>query len=524
MLFIKKRRKMKIAIVSFVTLVLTTFSSAQQVRDINIDFQQEKVELNTFFNYCVGAGRANEGLRADWQEQLRITQQECGFRSIRFHGIFHEDMGIYSETEEGTPIYNWQYVDKLYDFLLEIDIKPFVELSFMPKALASGDETVFWWKGNATPPKSYEKYYAFIQAFTQHLTDRYGEEEVNTWLFEVWNEPNHKSFFYGKKADYFKMYQTAQRAIKSVSPHYKVGGPASAGGGWVIDFVKFCKENNVSYDFVSTHAYGVSGFFDEFGKMKLKMNKNPNAVADQLKRDRKRIDTHGNKDAELHITEWSSSYSSHDPIHDTYMNASYVLNTLKQTEGITNSMSYWVFTDIFEEGGVKPTPFHGGFGLMNLQGIKKPTYYSYHYLNQLGNTELVNTDNASWICKEGDNVQCLIWDFTYLDQGKETNKVFFRKHHKSSEKSSVNLSVKNMKDGVYALEVYKTGYKHNDVFTSYFEMGLPSQLTRDQVAFLKCISNNQPIKKEIVKIENGQFENSIILNENDIALIKLNKL
>jgi len=171
------------------------------------------------FNLCVGAGRANEGLRADWQRQLACVRRECGFRYVRFHGLLCDDMGVYSEDKEGHPVYNWQYIDELYDSLLAIGVRPFVELGFMPAALASGTQTIFWWKGNVTPPKDYQKWENLIRALVTHWTGRYGEAEVATWYFEVWNEPNLAGFWIGDKqgktdaefepiarAEYFKLY------------------------------------------------------------------------------------------------------------------------------------------------------------------------------------------------------------------------------------------------------------------------------------------------------------------------------
>lgn len=498
--------------------------NSQEIRQINIDFNKEKGKHNKFFKECIGAGRANEGLRADWQEQLRQVKEECGFRYIRFHGLFHDDMGVYFEDEKGNPIYNWQYIDKLFDFILEIGMKPFVELSFMPTALASGDKTVFWWKGNITPPKSYEKWHDLVKAFTQHLTERYGEEEVSSWYFEVWNEPNLHFFWSGSMEEYFKLYKNAIEAIKSVSEKYTVGGPATAGGGWVTELLHYCDSANIPCEFIATHAYNVSGFLDEFGKNQLKMGATPNWVINQTQKARKEIEATKYKGLELHLTEWSSSYSPRDPVHDTYQNATYVLNTLKNTEGIANSMSYWVFTDIFEESDVPQTPFHGGFGLMNMQGIKKPTYFTYEYLNQLGDTELQNPDKNSWICKQGNNFQAIVWEFTYPSQGKESNQIFYRKKHEAKQKPNLNLNVNNLKDGIYRLELYKTGYKHNDVFTAYYEMGLPSQLTTNMVDYLKKASANKPIEQMVLEVKNGKWEKTIKLNENDINLVKLTYL
>ena len=157
-------------------------------RLISADLQQTNGPLNTMFKFCVGAGRANEGLRADWQRQLTYAHRECGFEYIRMHGLFDDDMGVYRDW--GKPEYNWQYIDELYDFLHRIGMKPFVELGFMPNALASGSKTIFWYHGNVTPPKDMKKWGDFIRAFVLHLQQRYGDAEVRTWYFEVWNEPN----------------------------------------------------------------------------------------------------------------------------------------------------------------------------------------------------------------------------------------------------------------------------------------------------------------------------------------------
>lgn len=507
-----------------VLLVLVAVVNAQTQRQINVDVTQEKGKLNTFFNECVGAGRAGEGLRADWQDQFRIIQKACNFKFLRFHGIFHEDMGVYTETDKGEPIYNFQYVDRLYDFVLSTGAKPFVELSFMPKAMASGEKTVFWWEANVTPPTSLEKYEALILELTNHLTERYGEEEVKSWYFEVWNEPDHSSFFTGSKADYFEMYRHAVLAIRSVCDDYRVGGPATARISWVRSFLDFCDSENLPVDFVSTHGYNVDGFLDEFGKKQLRLSKNPHQVSRTVLIASKWVKQHNLSDVELHFTEWSSSYSPLDPVHDTYQNAPFVLNTLKSVEDSVTSMSYWTFTDIFEEAGVPTKPFHGGFGLLTLQDIKKPTFFAYKYLNHLGETELVNDDKYSWVCKSGDDVQMLIYDFSYPKQGNKSNKEYFTMNHPTKLSSVADISIQNLKDGKYEVKIYKTGYRQNDAFTLYYDMGQPDCLSRDQEQYIKSQVNDASIRSEIIKVKNGTYSSSFELNENDILFIELVKM
>jgi len=233
-------------------------SGARPERLISVDFAHVRGPHSTVWQECIGAGRANEGLRADWQEQLAQVRKEIGFRYIRMHGLLHDDMGVYHEDAAGHPHYNWQYIDQLYDYLLRIGMKPFVELAFMPHDLASGSQTVFWWHGNVTPPKSYDKWAALITNLVRHFRERYGDAEVKSWYFEVWNEPDIRPFWSADLAEYLKLYKSTAEAVKSVSKEYRVGGPASAMPyQFEEELVRYCAANHVPLDFVSTHAYGV---------------------------------------------------------------------------------------------------------------------------------------------------------------------------------------------------------------------------------------------------------------------------
>lgn len=500
----------------------------ETVRRIEVDLNKTQGKLNKFFNESVGAGRANEGLRADWQQQLALAQQDCGFRYIRMHGLLVDDMAVYKEDKNGNPQYNYQYIDPLFDYLLSINIKPFVELGFMPSSLASGDKTIFWWRGNVTPPKDYDKWEGLITNLVQHFTERYGEEEVKSWYFEVWNEPNLDGFWAGTQQEYFKLYQYTAKAVKGVNKEYKVGGPATAGAEWVPEMIDFCYKNNVAIDFVTTHSYGVKqGFLDEFGNGGTVLNKDEMAVSGDVINSRNEIESSKIPGLELHYTEWSSSYTPADPIHDSYHQAAYVLEKLKQVGNTVNSMSYWVFTDIFEEAGPRFTPFHGGFGLQTIQGIKKPVYYSYSFLNKLGDTELVNNDKHSWACKtDNGDFQLLAWDFTNTHPGDSiNNQVYYIKDLPAKAKGKLDIAVSGLEKGKYSLEVSQTGYRVNDAYTDYYDLGRPSQLNREQVTSIKKNNNGSPIYREEVKIgKDGNFTKQLDLRENDVFLITLRKI
>jgi xylan 1,4-beta-xylosidase len=505
-----------------------TDKTVLQERVISIDINKAKGSLNTMFKECIGAGRANEGLRADWQQQLAYVKKECGFKYIRMHGLLTDDMGVYREDNKGNPEYNFQYIDVLYDYLLSIGIKPFVELGFMPSELASGSQTIFWWRGNVTPPKDYNKWADLIRNLVLHFTERYGADEVKTWYFEVWNEPNLNFFWTGTQEEYFKLYSFTVKSIKGVNKEYRVGGPATAGAAWVPEMIDFCSKNALPLDFISTHSYGVKqGYVDEFGTTGTILDKNIMSVSGDILNSRRQILNSAMPGLELHYTEWSSSYTPSDPIHDSYHEAAYILEKIKQVGGAANSMSYWVFTDIFEEAGPRFTPFHGGFGLLNYQSINKPAFYAFSFLNKLGNTELVNTDTTSWACKDSKgDVQVLFWDFTNTHPGDSVNnQVYYIRDLPPKPKGKVKIEITGMPCGRYRVEIYKTGYRVNDPYSAYIDMKRPNQLTQQQVHKIKKLDNGSPVSNEEIKINRtGLFSQEFDIRENDVFMLKLVKL
>ena len=493
------------------------------MRIIEVDFHKDKGAHNKYASLCVGAGRAAEGLRMDFRDHLETAAKECGFKYLRFHGVFHDDMGVYTEDKEGKAIYNWQYVDSVYDAILDRGMKPFVEISFMPGGLASGDKTVFWWKANVTPPKDYERWYALVHEFVRHLEERYGREEVADWYFEVWNEPNHPAFYSSTMDEYFKMYAITCSAIKAVSASYRVGGPATAGNAWIREFIEYCGTNGVAVDFISTHIYGVRGDFDEFGDAVLYLIDDPDYVISAVKDVYEAVKASPMPGLEIHYTEWSSSYSSRDPVHDSYVQAPYILYNLKRMEGLVHSLSYWTFTDVFEEVGPPPSPFHGGFGLINLQSLKKPAFYAYKFLGALGDTELINQDSDSWVCKNENGIQALVWNYTKQQQD-ESNDKYFKRDLPAEKLPPVELKIKGLPEGQYGVEVYSTGHSCNDVYADYLKMGSPGTLKRSEVRKLAESNAGLPVIAKEITV--GMGESCCLeldIRENDVFLVNITK-
>ena len=363
---------------------------------------KENINFNNNAFYCIGTGRMGLALQKQYYEQLKFVQEKIGFEHIRGHGLFCKDMAIYHEyaasgkyypggkipeDEKICVEYNWTYLDMVMDSYKELKIRPFIELGFMPDQLASGEQTIFYWKGNVTPPSSYERWCDLVRATLNHLIERYGREEVVQWPVEVWNEPNLKGFW--KDADmneYFKLYDKTSRAVKEVDQRFKVGGPAVCGGTdkeWVTDFLEYVHDNDCPLDFVSRHHYTTEtpAHDGHYGYPKLHAKEK---CFEQLDATRGIVDSFPQfKDMDIHVTEFNTSYIPNAPVHDMNLNAAYIANMLATFGDNHKSYSYWTFGDIFEEFGVPYTPFHGGFGLVANGLIPKPTFWTFAFYKKL---------------------------------------------------------------------------------------------------------------------------------------------
>jgi xylan 1,4-beta-xylosidase len=388
------------------------------------DLAEATTPLPHFWEHTVGSDHARMALRDDWRRQLKRAHEDLGFRHVRFHGLLSDDIGaIVCDDKEIR--YSFFNSDQIFDFLLSIGMKPFVELSFMPGVLASGSKTVFSYDANITPPRDYKEWATLIDRFVSHVVDRYGEREVSKWFFEVWNEPNLKKFWTGSPRNYFKLYRYTAEAIKKISPALKVGGPATAKSEWIEEFVNFCERNDVPADFVSTHHYPNDGF-DGDDDTEVQLFKSQRGIMREVAQNTR---SHA-RNRPVYYTEWNSSSNPWDPLHDEPYAAAFIASTIMEANGLVDAYSFWTFSDIFEENYFPSLPFHGGFGLLTLHGIPKPSYRAFELLHHLGERQslvdgLHETVDCSVIQKES-SVSLLLTNHTTPGHSIETEDLHIR--------------------------------------------------------------------------------------------------
>lgn len=427
-----------------------------------------------FWEQTFGSGRAILALRESYRNDLREVKKVTDFRYVRFHAILHDEVGVYDEDEHGNPVYNFSYVDQIYDGLLNNGVRPFVEISFMPKKLAlRQDVHAFWYKQIVAPPKDYAKWDDLMRAFAQHLVDRYGIEEMARWYFEIWNEPN-IDFWTGdpKQATYFELYDHTARALKSVSPRLRVGGPASSSAHWVDAFIAHVAAQNVPVDFISSHSYGDDTVEDLFGTHdEIPMDRR---VCLSIQKVHDQITASARPNLPLMWTEWNVPSFGPLKARDTEYVGAGLADNIRQCDGLVDMMSFWTFSDVFEEGGPKSEPFDGGFGLIAMGGIKKPSYSAFALLHKLGEERLAQESSNILVTRRADgSLAIAAWNLVDPDQKGSARRLEFE--------------VLGVTPGS-AVQVSRADSEHGNTLAAYKRMGSPRYPTQAQVRELNRIA------------------------------------
>jgi len=512
-------------LVVIAALPITAQTNPSPARTIAVSIDKTNGPVDRFFDLSVGSDFPGTLIRNDSQAQLKLTTDELGFRYIRFHAIFPDILGTV-RVKDGKTVYDWTKIDQLYDDLLARHIKPFVELGFTPNSLATSGNSIFYWNGNTSHPKP-EGWCDLIGAFIRHIEARYGKDEVREWFFEVWNEPNLSGFWEGadQKA-YFELYDMTSRTIKSVDPALRVGGPGTAGAAWVPEFLAHVKQNGSPVDFVTTHSYGVDGgFLDENGKDDTKLSPSPDAIVGDVRKVREQIEASAFPGLPLYFSEWSTSYTPRDFVHDSYISGAYILAKLKACQGLLQGMSYWTYTDLFEEPGPPRESMHGGFGLLNREGIRKPSFFAYKYLHALQGNAIATTDKQAMLAAKSGDLAAVLWDFEQPEQ-KLSNRSFYTRLVPSHATAPVQLRVAHLvPNAEYRLLVLRTGYRKNDPLSEYIDLGMPKDLTPAQLARMNELTQDLPETEKLLKSSSdGMVECTIQMNSNDIALATLTRV
>lgn len=510
------------------------------MKTFSVDIHSPCKPIERYWELCVGSCHATTALREDYREQLRRCRRELGFRYVRFHGLLDDDMSVLLQGRDNEYVLSFTNIDSIFDFLLSIGMKPFIELGFMPECLKSSEDTVFHYKGNISKPSDYTRWEWLIRQLVLHLISRYGRQEVRQWFFEVWNEPNLGGetgvggFWAASMEEYFNLYRHTATAIKEVDPALRVGGPATSNNALIPEMVAFCRETGAPIDFISTHHYPTDvvlgyGVEDSLNFVEIAQKEAPegedeeHAVARRHEVFRRELWKRVDRGVVTEMTRRAVQEAQGLPVYYTEWNslaglpsdgpfgASFIAKTVMDNMGLVKGYSYWTFTDIFEEGGMPGAAFHGGFGLLTLQGVPKASYRVFQLLHMLGSQMYDARLNEGTLdvyamrSEEASAVQFLAVNHQSLE------------HDIGAEPVQLSLCGLSGRDFVHA-EVYRVDDTHANALREWENMGKPEYLTEGQLASLQAAS---ALEREVLQlpVENGQASLALTLPPMGTALV-----
>ena len=504
--------------------------SAPQTEHLVVDARAATTPFPHFWEQTFGSGRAILSLRDSYRQDLRTVKQATDFESIRFHAIFHDEVGLYdpdrmtknpglaAQAANDASTYNFTYVDQIYDGLLAEQVRPYVELSFMPQKMASNPAALhaFWYHPNVSPPKDYALWDAMIRAFAEHLIGRYGIDEVATWKFEVWNEPN-IDFWQGnpKQPTYFELYDHTARALKSVSPRLQVGGPSTAQAAWVAPFLAHAKADNVPLDFVSTHVYANDTADNMFGTNE--QIPRQTMVYRAVKKVHDEIAASPLPNLPLIFSEYNASYANEPNVTDSTFMGPWLANNIRLCDGLTESMDYWAFSDVFEEQGVVRTPFYGGFGLMAADHIPKPVFNVFSILHKLGERRVaLESDSALATVTHSGSLAIALWDYA---PPTGTGAKYTMPMGAAGPPKTFEMEIRNVAPNSIA-EIWRVDDDHGNVLKAFDAMGRPpGDLTQQQITELRRAGKLSA--PERVRLDHGRMR--IIVPAHGLAVVLVAK-
>ena len=469
-------------------------------------------------------GCSYEGLKSSLQAQITTMQQELNFEYVRFQGIFAEQMQIVFAPGQ----YNWNNVDALIDFLLSLNLKPFFCLGYMPEILASGNKTVAHWRGNITPPKKMTDWTQLVTAFFTHIIERYGINHVAKWYFEVWNEPDLEGVFWaGTQEDYHQLYKATLETVRTIAPEIKVGGPSVSQmvltqSDWLANFVDYCQMNRLQPDFFSFHIY--PELYEKIDSLESshlsgRLSLGPDGSLDLINQMIQPLDKLNVK--EHHVTEWNLSACWGNKVLDTaYIGSFLAYNAIALYDKV-DSLGIWTFSDLFDERGPSPSTFHGGFGMMTREGIKKPNYHVLTMLNHLGE-ELLQRDKHYIVTSSKKEIQILMVNYVHFDPLYASGNVSvvdlvdpYSVFNDASDKQFEFLLA--LEAGNYKISRYQLNRQHGSVYDDWLKMGAPDPLSDEDInelkrtAFPKRITNTLSHDGEGILIKSSIPEHGVEL-------------
>ena len=475
--------------------------------DVSSDFQRSQKVLSHNFRKvcCVGSGK--DILLFDVQEMLRKMQKDIHFEFVKFHGLLCDDLMLYDEMADGTPTLSFVLLDKVMDFLLSIDLRPILQLSFMPSKMASiPDKHVFYVNYNTSAPQSMARWTWLVEQVIRHFVHRYSLAEVLRWPVCVWNEPDmspNGSFGIGDDAVFYELYKKTWQTVKSIHPDFFFGTPSlqlicEDLIDWDYRFLDYCRTHHCLPDFFNIHFYNNSldtlTMNAEEGAIRPDLLKNDeNAFSEFIDNVNEISMRYFDKIIPTYLTEWNLTVSHRNPINDTCFKSCYIAKNLLENYDRLDAFGYWSMTDLIGESQPSNALFHGGLGMFTYNGIEKPPYYVYKYLSRLGSTLLGRGDG--WFMTRTDHgIRLALYNYEHYNRLFASGELFDMTATNRytpftmTDRKTFHITVDHIEGQMVRISEYYVNREYGSCFDQWVKIGAPEDIYPDDMEMLKNAS------------------------------------
>lgn len=485
----------------------------------------------------VGIARAKDLLYGDVQEMLRQLQRDVGFKYLRFHGILSDDMLVCQRGKDGQLQFNFTLVDKVLDFVLSVGLKPLIQFSFMPKALAEDpNHTVFANPVVISMPAHIEEWNQLVFQFLTHIRSRYGQQEVRSWLYSVWNEPDtsREMFGFADRNDFFTLYQDTWRVVKSFDEELVFGSPSlfpatEDSYQWLREYLRFARECGCAPQFLDVHYYS-----DNFQNLPhhaasfsspARFNKDPDHFSKFLDHLLRFTAEENFSDLPLYITEWNLTVSHRNLINDTCFKATHLAKNFLENYDRVQAVGYWALTDFLDELFPASVLFHGGMGLFTTNGIKKPAYHAMAMMAKMGD-ELLEAGEGYFITRRaGDNLAVILYNYEHcnpllVDEGLGLTPTSRDGVFPNRSSLDVSLTLNNLPAAAYRVRETILNQAHGSCFDQWVNMGAEDDLGPTEMEWLR--RNSAPaLRLTTANANHGSVHYTARLAPHEVRLVEL---
>jgi xylan 1,4-beta-xylosidase len=440
--------------------------------------------------------------RADVQRHLAMARDELGVRYVRAAAMFSPELAVWDYDladwrkpgKSKRP--NWQLIDLSLEALLELGLKPIYTTCFTPVGLTD-DPTNCWPDKNATGlPRDLQQWTDFIATGLRHHLERYGRDELRSWYFELWNEPNLKgTFFGGTREEFFQLWDATHRAFKTVDPELRLGGPSTARAEWIPEFLDWTEKHGTRPDYLIAHVYNNDSEsqplspFD--GPASHKVKDSPHFASGVIRGTRRELERRGFT-GEVHWNEWGRSWFPYDPLKETALEAAFIAKTMCEVSQDADAFGFWCLSDIYHQVGFQSSEFQANYGMLSLHGLRKPSWFAHVLLQRLG---VVRVPVAG-----GDE---LVGALATRDGAEARVLVYAYPENHDAAPSSVTVRIPLPPGIPRAPRLFRVGAAENNIIATWRALGAPAYPTRAQLDQLRAANVLQAAPAGDLRIEDG---------------------